>query len=88
MQGRFGKMHKNHEGKQYMGYSIRTDQYRYVEWYEWDQSNTIGALTNKELYDHETDPGENINIASFTENKEIIKVLSYQLEKGWMHAKP
>ena len=71
-----------------MGYSIRTDRYRYVEWYEWDQSNTKGALTDRELYDHETDPDENINIAGFDDNAEIIITLSEQLDKGWRLAQP
>ncbi len=88
LQGRFGRMHANHEGKQYMGYTIRTDRYRYVEWYEWDKSNTKGALTDRELYDHQDDPGENINIADFEENAQIVASLSDQLNKGWRDALP
>lgn len=83
LQGRFGQMHKNHEGKQYMGYSMRTDQYRYVEWYEWDKENIKGSLTDRELYDHKTDPQENINIADFEENNQIVATLSKELNAGW-----
>jgi hypothetical protein len=73
-------MHANHEGKQYMGYTIRTDRYRYVEWYEWNKENIKGNLTARELYDHETDPDENINIADFDENSGIVISLSKQLK--------
>lgn len=42
---------------QYMnGYSLRTDRYRYSEWGE-------GGSEGKELYDHETDPEELVNLA-------------------------
>jgi len=88
LQGRFGKMHKNHEGKQYMGYSMRTDRYRYVEWYEWDKANTKGALTDRELYDHKNDPKENYNIADAEDNGQLVSQLSEQLNAGWRKALP
>ncbi len=88
LQGRFGNMHKNHEGKQYMGYSIRTDRYRYVEWYEWDKENIKGEVTDRELYDHNFDPDENMNVAELTENSDIVNSLSDQLNKGWRYATP
>ena len=48
LQGRFGRMHTNHEGKQYMGYAMRTERYRYIEWYAWEaESNTRGKLTDR-----------------------------------------
>lgn len=88
LQGRFGKMHKNHEGKQYMGYTIRTDRYRYVEWYEWDKTNTRGERTAQELYDHEVDEQENYNIAAQEENAELVVSLSEQLKAGFRGALP
>ncbi len=42
-----------------MGYSIRTERYRYTQWREFDS----GDLIAEELYDHDRDPDENINIA-------------------------
>lgn len=89
LQGRFGKMHKNHEGKEYMGYAIRTDRYRYVEWYEWDgkTEKKIG-LTDRELYDHYNDPLETVNIAILETNTKIVEELSNQLKQGWRNALP
>lgn len=42
-----------------MGYSIRTDQYRYTEWRDFK----TGAVQARELYDHMTDPMETANLA-------------------------
>ncbi|MCF6169740.1 MAG: sulfatase [Bacteroidales bacterium] len=89
LQGRFGQMYKGFEGKQFMGYAIRTNRYRYVEWYEWDkETDTKGKLTDRELYDHERDPQENKNIAGLVENAVLVKSLSNQLKKGWRAALP
>jgi arylsulfatase A-like enzyme len=52
-----------------MGYSLRTDRYRYTEW----------GNRGVELYDHERDPEENVNIAGRPENKVLVERLSRQL---------
>ena len=46
--------YRNHEGSEYMGYSMRTDQYRYIEWRDFG----TGEMKFQELYDHSTDDGE------------------------------
>ena len=66
-----------------MGYSIRTDRYRYTEWAEPGQEPA-----GVELYDHQTDPAENVNIAGLAENKELVVKLSKMLKDGWNAAKP
>lgn len=43
-----------------MGYSIRTNQYRYTEWRDWQSGETIA----RELYDHHVDPAETRNLAN------------------------
>lgn len=43
-------------GKNLDGYSIRTERYRYTEW--------DGGRAGVELYDHDTDPHELVNLAS------------------------
>jgi iduronate 2-sulfatase len=60
-----------------MGYSIRTDRYRYTEWWytsgDYSSSNTnpqasdvevqTTGPSHRELYDYVTDPGETVNLA-------------------------
>ncbi len=60
------------------GWSIRTDRYRYTEWH-----NKQGERTDRMLYDHQTDPMENENIAEYPENVELGQRLSKMLAKGW-----
>jgi len=67
----------------YMGYSIRTDRYRYTEWRRCGEKPVA-----VELYDHLNDPGENINIAGRPENRDIVARLSRRLRLGWRHALP
>jgi len=66
-----------------MGHSMRTDGYRYTEWAE-PGKPPIGI----ELYDHEKDPAENVNLANRPENKELVKELSGMLREGWKAARP
>ncbi len=72
------------DGIEYMGYSIRTDRYRYVEWINWQTKEQAA----KELYDHQTDPAENENIAGNPNYKEIVQTLAAQLRAGWQKALP
>jgi len=77
------------DSQRYMGYSMRTSRYHYIEWYHWDDQNNIPIdSVTCELYDHSTDPEENINIAEKPENTELIKQLSHQLAAGWRAARP
>nr|WP_286177522.1 sulfatase-like hydrolase/transferase [Rhodopirellula sp. JC639] len=46
--------YRTHEGSEYMGYSMRTDRYRYIEWRDFGS----GEIKFQELYDHSTDDGE------------------------------
>ncbi len=57
------------------GTAIRTDRYRYVEW-----RDKSGKLVDRELYDHETDPQENQNVAGKPENGVVIERLAAELE--------
>ena len=58
------------------GESIKTDQYLYTEWY-----NNNGALYGRMLYDHYTDPAENVNISEIPENKTLVDSLSKILHR-------
>lgn len=53
------------DGGCYMGYSMITDEYHYVDWYTWDnQENQAGELKAVELYDPGSDPAENRDLAN------------------------
>jgi len=60
-----------------MGYSMRTERYRYTEWRDF----STNRLLAKELYDHSTDPGENINLADEAELAATTKALAEQLAR-------
>ncbi|MHC4313724.1 MAG: sulfatase-like hydrolase/transferase [Planctomycetota bacterium] len=60
----------------YNGDSVKTDRYRYTEWHRKN-----GTKYARMLYDHKTDPHENVNISELPQNKALIKKLSKMLEK-------
>jgi iduronate 2-sulfatase len=68
-----------------MGYSMRTDRYRFTVWVD-RADHTKGLAT--ELYDHQTDPQENQNIAKAPANTELVEKLMAQWKQGWQGAKP
>jgi iduronate 2-sulfatase len=68
-----------------MGRAMRTDRYRFVEWRVDDGSSDFVGY---ELYDHENDPDENVNIANLPESAALVQQLSAQLKAGWQAAKP
>ena len=61
-----------------MGYAIRTENFRYVEWYKWNEGKK-GKLLARELYDEHADPNENHNISSEAKHQLLIKKLSEML---------
>lgn len=85
--GRFGP--PEYRTKERMGYTIRTDRYRYVEWYNWNkEAKQPEDLIARELFDHKEDPDENVNIADLSSSKKLVSQLSLQLKKGWRYSKP
>ena len=62
-----------------MGYAIRTDRYRYVEWLD----RTTRELVERELYDHAKDPGEDENIASKPEHAALLVELNQQMGEAF-----
>ncbi|MEZ6040819.1 MAG: sulfatase-like hydrolase/transferase [Planctomycetaceae bacterium] len=73
----YSQFPRTHEGREYMGYAMRTDRYRYIEW----QDQTTGSVTAQELYDHSNDPDENQNIAGRPEHEGLLTLLSEQMWK-------
>ncbi len=75
------------DGKRYMGYSMVTSQYHYVEWYHWsDETKTAGEPAGIELYDLQADPDENTNIAGHPEKAKTVQDLAEKLKAGWRAA--
>ena len=66
-----------------MGYAMRTDRYRYIEWLD----NESGEVRARELYDHQQDAGENQNIVAQADAA-LVAALSAQLQAGWRKAMP
>lgn len=77
---------RKHLGRDYMGYALRTESYRYIEWLDAE----TGEIFAQELYDHRVDPDENNNLAANPTNqgtttdiaqptRELISNLSQQL---------
>ncbi len=67
-----------------MGYAIRTDRYRYVEW----RKRGGGEVVARELYDHRFDPEEGRNVAGDASNEEVIDMLAKRLAAGWRENDP
>jgi iduronate 2-sulfatase len=68
-----------------MGYSMRTDRYRFVYWIDDRAPQKPIAI---ELYDHQTDPEENVNLANDPTRAELVSELTAQFRAGWQGAKP
>jgi iduronate 2-sulfatase len=81
----FSQYPREEDGKKLMGYSMRTDRYRFTRWVHRDDQTKVDAV---ELYDHQTDPRENVNIANDPKHAELVKSLTEQGLKGWRGAKP
>lgn len=64
-----------------MGYSLRTDRYRFTTWV--DRRNPEGEPYAVELYDHERDPHERTNLAALPENRALVARLRAQ----WLAAR-
>lgn len=60
-----------------MGYSLRSERYRYIEWRDYRDKKSKPVFI--ELYDHQTDPDETKNVASG--NAQITEHLSKTLQR-------
>lgn len=58
-----------------MGYSLRTDRWRYVSWLDYRDLDAEPVFV--ELFDHENDPNETKNVAD--ENPDVVERLSEKL---------
>ena len=67
-----------------MGYTMRTERYRFVEWQNWKTK----AVVARELYNLRDDPYEMKNIAGKAESSSVVTRLAKRLSKGWKAALP
>jgi arylsulfatase A-like enzyme len=65
------------DGRDYMGYTIRTEAFRYVEWFDWES----GAYAARELYDHRKSSDECANVAERPEFQNVVDDLAAALRK-------
>lgn len=72
-------------GQKVMGYSMRTDRYRFTVWVDRKDQTKIEAV---ELYDQQTDPQENTNIAQHPAQAKVVEQLMAQWRQGWRGALP
>ena len=68
-----------------MGYSMRTDDWRYTEWIHRDTQEVVA----RELYDHQHGRPETANVAASPERSSLVGQLSAQLAggSGWKSVK-
>jgi arylsulfatase A-like enzyme len=68
-----------------MGYAIRTDRYRYIEWrvgdYKISKDYMAGKVDAAELYDYKKDPLETKNLIDDPQYSAVIKKLKTELDQ-------
>lgn len=65
--------------KRVVGRSVRTEQYRYIEW--------TGPNSGAQLYDYSVDPEEHDNLARDPAKKKIVKELKKLMHQNWPETK-
>ena len=65
-------------GEKLMGYSMRTDRYRLTRWVAEEDLTKVVAV---ELYDQQTDPQENTNVADDPARSKVMQKLTSQWEE-------
>lgn len=61
------------------GYSVRSKDFRYTEW----RHAKTGKIVAQELYDHRSDPQENLNVAQSPERSDQLRYAQGRLHKQW-----
>ncbi len=81
----FSQFRKTINGVPCMGYTMRTDKYRYTEW---RKRNNLSDVVARELYDHRRNNNENENVINKAANKAAVEELAAMIKSGWKAARP
>lgn len=65
------------------GTAMRTDRYRYVEW-----KDKEGKMVARELYDHQADPQENVNLANQASQSATLDELARTMQTEFKSGRP
>lgn len=89
---------KNNNQEAVMGYAMREDRWRYVEWVKFNHTTALpdwSVVFGQELYSHEANPVvdgtfdyENENLASDPAHADLVEAMRARLKDGWRHALP
>jgi arylsulfatase A-like enzyme len=73
------------DNKPVMGYAIRNERYRYIEWVKKDyrKGDAAGPVIARELYDYEVDPHETRSFLDDPKYADIVKQMQSQARKYW-----
>lgn len=84
----FSQYPRAYEGRPLMGYTLRSERYRFVEWVSPSVPVPQAPDGVVELYDHQTDPREDRNIAADPALAPVVKEFREWLRAGWPAARP
>ena len=76
--------YRNDLEAQIIGYALKTDRYRYIEW----RRTKTGEILARELYDHQVDPAENKNVAEKAEYGATVKEMHELMGQGHASYRP
>jgi arylsulfatase A-like enzyme len=71
--------------------TMRTDRYRLTRYDKATSEPTVWQLPSRgvlELFDHQSDPDENVNVADRPEYRQVLSELIEQMDAGWQAARP
>lgn len=75
--------HRTDGGFDHMGYTLRSETYRYTKWIKMDYKagERYGENVGTQLYDLENDPNETVNLASDAAYQEVVDFFELEFKK-------
>lgn len=80
---RFAALSQYPRGGRRMGYTLRSERFRYVKWLQmnYKTGERTGRLIATELYDYENDPLETVNQSSNPDYKAVVKAFENEFKR-------